>query len=333
MKKTFQAIERRSDVRTAMKIWRAKFGEGAEVTQSMGGTVEWQPGVGIWGHFSSWPRSGGGLRYWNCFGVQRPYYRKNTVIEINPPDGGSDGAMQGVLAVADDGDRWIFHRGRMAVPCKNVTEDDYDAVVKKRRVSIVFADGTEAGCHPVARIDASAVEMRRQMASFVARSRIVRSFYTYGVDAAAEDDAVERAEGSIPELTGSYEVSAQAPKTVERKHGKVWNALVAALDKHGVKHTNQRVGRWGPDLRTLQDAPSLFEIKVTVSAQDLQRGVGQLLLYERLLGKMHHKLLVLPTMPPMEYVAAATDLSVSILTYSQSGSSIVFAPKDLNKLL
>ena len=58
MKKTFQAIERRSEVRAAMKVWRAKFGEGAEVTQAMGGTVEWHPAVGIWDHFSSRPREG-----------------------------------------------------------------------------------------------------------------------------------------------------------------------------------------------------------------------------------------------------------------------------------
>ena len=72
---------------------------------------------------------------------------------------------------------------------------------------------------------------------------------------------------------------------------------------------------------------------MTVSAHDLQRAVGQLLLYERLLGKAHWKVLVLPAMPAGEYVKATENLGLSILTYSKAGKTVAFPAEDLKNLL
>ncbi|WP_369720154.1 hypothetical protein AB8Z38_23500 [Bradyrhizobium sp. LLZ17] len=216
------------------------------------------------------------------------------IVEINPPHGARIKAMQGVIATAPDGSRWILHGGRMSILRAHISEDQFDRSSSMKRVDVRFSDGSIAKYLPVANIDTSFRMLQDQMWAFVAECRRVRVHYSLGAAAAKQDQAVLNAEKSFPEPVGSYHVGPQAARKVKRQHGPVWHALVALLDGLNVRHSNSRVGRWGPDLRTIGNTPILFEIKVTPDASDIQRGIGQLFLYEKLLGRSHRKILVLP---------------------------------------
>ncbi|RVU20118.1 hypothetical protein [Methylobacterium oryzihabitans] len=328
----YAAIEKKSDVCAAMKEWQRKFEEGSDRLPGMQGSIDWHPSLKLWGSFGGWRKGNGAFRYWNAFGMERPNFRQNIIVEINPPDQGSNKIMQGVLALDARQSRWILHKGRLSIPGKGISENEFDLAVSSRRVPVRFSDGTVVECHPVAEIDNSPSAVQRQVAEFVAKCLIVRSFYQFGEKIHEQALNVEDAERSVPELTGFYEIGPQAGRQVERKHGEVWRALVEELDRRNIKHTNGRVGRWGPDLRTIEVDPILFEIKVAISAHDLQCAVGQLLLYEGLLGKSYRKVMVVPWDSGLEnssYIRQIRDLDIMILPYRTRKMGVYFPEKEM----
>jgi hypothetical protein len=133
-------------------------------------------------------------------------------------------------------------------------------------------------------------------------------------------------EGLFPEMPGEYEVGSQEAKTVVKKHPDVWNRLHKEFGSEGVSCSNGRVARWGPDLRTLSKKPILFEIKSTENASELQRAVGQLLLYEKLLKAAHLKVLVYPQSERStdSLKKALESLHIEVLPYSRSGHAVRF---------
>jgi hypothetical protein len=328
----FTAIEAKAQVRNAIKVWREKFAKDAETMNGLGGAPLWHPRLAMWGHFGKWERKDGSDRYWNPFGLSPVRLRQNMIVEINPPANGRDGRMQGVLAHADDGSRWVLHKGQMAISRAHISEAQFDAVSLSKRAPVTFSDGTVIDCHPVANVEADATELQDQIALFVAECRRVRLHYSLGSKVAEQEAAVEAAESSTPELGGSYLVGAQGSKVAFRLHGEVWQSLAKGLDQIGAKHTNGRVGRWGPDLRTVGDKPVLFEIKVATIASDIQCAVGQLLLYERLLKTAHRKVLVLPGALGGHIARTVEELGVEVLLFAQKSRAVNFDLGHLTQL-
>lgn len=329
---TFAAIESESEVRRAVDDWHRKFANGAETIDGLGGKPLWHTRLGMWGYFDKWKRDDGSDRYWNPFGFSPVRLRQNMIVEINPPANGRSNLMQGVLARADSGSRWILHKGRMSIPGAHISEAQFDEASSSKRKAVTFFDGTVIDCHPVANIDARATELQDQIALFVADCRRVRLHHSLGPAVAKQEAAVEAAEASSPELTGSYHVGAQAAKTAFRRHGEVWRALTGALDQIGVKHTNGRVARWGPDLRTVGEGPVLFEIKVTAAASDLQCAVGQLLLYERPLKAGHMKVLVLPAPLDGALATGVQGLGLDVFVFIRRSKVVHFDLQRLRQL-
>jgi hypothetical protein len=144
-----------------------------------------------------------------------------------------------------------------------------------------------------------------------------------GAAAAALEKQVEEAERSHPESDQPYTRGPQDSKLIERRHGKIWKALSAYLERMSIGHNNNRVGRWGPDLVTNEAPNILFEIKCDIQAADMQRGLGQLLLYERMLKKPYRKVLLVPERPTdiMPYLAA---LEIEVSIYERKGRAITF---------
>lgn len=250
--------------------------------------------------------------------------RDNMIVEINPPLRGIPGGVQGVIARDKSGNRWLLHGGRLHPKQVRITETDFDAVYNKPRSEVVFSDGTSRGYHVVANIDSSALKLQHDIAEFVGECHRIRTFYVRGTDEAKLDSNVDRVELSLPESLQPYTRGAQDEKTIERKHAKIWHALTKYLNKRGISHTNERVGRWGPDLRTVKSPHVLFEIKADMEASDLQRGLGQLLLYEAMLGCRHAKILLLPARPPRELAEPISKMGVNIVTFGIKGGTVVF---------
>jgi hypothetical protein len=121
-----EAIEKAVDLRSASRHWQAHFRSGAQTIGVMDGQdVLWHESSGIWGVFAKTQGRRGSERPWNAFG-QKPYqFRSNMIVEINPPAQGADQNLQGAFARDTNGCRWVMHQGRMSVPGRRVTEDDF----------------------------------------------------------------------------------------------------------------------------------------------------------------------------------------------------------------
>ncbi|UFN51598.1 hypothetical protein LPC08_25375 (plasmid) [Roseomonas sp. OT10] len=321
------AMEGAADVRSAVRDWKARFAEGA-ARRPGAEDILLHPDLGLWGHFGSWRG-----RMVNTFGARHDEPGGNRVVEINPPNEGIAPGLQGVLARDAAGRRWVLHKGRMSVPERRISTAEFARLSRTRPVGVRFSDGSEVACHPVADLDAPAGDVQRRMAAYVAECRRVRDIVALGEVAADRNEAVERAERSFPELRGSYEVGAQDARTAHRHHADVWHALVAELDALEVRHGNGRVGRWGPDLRTIGGGAVLFEIKVAATAADLQTAVGQLFLYEKLLEEPHRKVAVLPAGDLGRVEELLASLNVEILPYHRRGRRVSLPRNVLRRIV
>ena len=329
------ATESRRQIRAAITAWRQSFSQGAESLHAgLGGGTYWHPHLGVWGHFRRRARRDGSPRYWNAFGMSPRRLRRNIVVEINPPPAFRYGNMQGVIATDSAGTRYLLHKGQLRIPNRHISAEDFARVTSYESHSVHYSDDHIVNCYAVANIDAASDELQRQVALFVGECERIRRHYGAGRRDPKGDSRAEEAEKNSPELTGTYYVGPQDPKTVERRHGNVWHALTAALDKLGSKHTNQRVAGWGPDLRTFDSSlPLLFEIKSRLTASELQCAVGQLFIYEKLLGKRYKKVLVLPKSLSPELAQAVRQLKLEVLTYREHGEAVNIDTRKLHELI
>lgn len=135
-----------------------------------------------------------------------------------------------------------------------------------------------------------------------------------------------------PEATGEFDVAERAATKGYRLHGNIWKALADALKALKFPHANERVGQYGPDLYTIEAPHLLFEIKSQARPKDLFEGVGQLSIYERLLGKTYRKILVVPpgAAAPLREVVGTLD--IEILEFEAKGPKIGFDAKALRRL-
>jgi hypothetical protein len=332
---SFEAVEDPSAVREAIDIWEDKFRIGAEPLARLGGVVAlWHERLGIWGHFSNRALIGETAnKFSNPFGRDPHRLRQNTIVSINPGMGASPNVV-GLIAIDSNGDRWILHRGRLHPSNVRITEAMFDEAAPTKRASVKFTDTSTVGYHCVANLESDPTVLQAQLAEYIVLCDRVRLYHMAGVEVARQDEKVAIAEGSpSPERQGSYALGPQPAKIAVRRHADVWHALTKALDKLGTRHTNARVGRHGPDLRTIGKSPTLFEIKSDCEARDVQQAVGQLLLYEQFLGVDHRKVLVIPAPLNKQWRAAIANLKLKTLLYSRSGRTVSFEPAELQRVL
>lgn len=322
-------MEDRGSIRTAVRLWCDKFSDGAEQFTYHGLDAFWHASLGVWGAFNDPTGSRQLLSYWNPFGK----IPGAATVEINPPHQGINTNVQGVVARAPDGQRWILHQGRLHPAKRRISEEEFDAVLNRTRTDVGFSNGNVVRYHAVANIDADASAFRSQISVFVSQCEAVRQYYLGGSKAAKKLSSIAAIEGLFPEAPGQYEIGPQEAKSILKKHPDVWHKLHKALEAKGIACANGRVERWGPDLRTLSKRPLLFEIKSTESASEVQRAVGQLLLYEKLLGAPHLKVLVYPQgeKSTNSLREALAKLHIHVLSYSRIGRAIRFEPVTLAK--
>ena len=328
------AIEKRRSVRRSISDLRQSFSSGSQNISGLSDTTYWHPRLGIWGHFRVWKRQDGSDRYWNPFGIVPHLPRKNIIVEINPPPNARLWNMQGVLARTEDRKRWLFHKGRMSIPGRVISEVDFAEVTNLSKCTVTYSDHHSTECYPVANIDAAHSTLQKQIASFVRECQRIRLHYQFGEQVAEQERRILEAEARSPELTDSYRVGPIDARIIQRRHGKVWHALTKAVSSSRRMHTNQRVGRWGPDLVTCDDkTPVLFEIKVGITAADLQRAVGQLFLYEKLLDGRYRKVLVIPKELSKPLASAVQNLDIEILTFRFRNNAVRIDKATLERLI
>lgn len=333
--KEWAAIETKSAIGKAVKDFQTLASEGAEALPGMKGGINWQPDFGIWSYFGKAPaKTLLGWRYWNVFGKMPAKPRSSMLVEINPPQSGLPKGTQGLIATDRTGRRWIFHGGRIHPPGKHVHPKEFERISGRVPVNISFSDNKDRPYFPVAPLDEGGRPLLAALRSFIETCDVVRQHFEFGASEADAERRVAEAEGpSNPEKGGTFIIPPSPGGIGERWHADVWNALVKVLDAKKLKHTNSRVGAYGPDLRTVGAPLVLFEIKTAVTASDIYGAVGQLVLYERILDRSYRKVLVLPSGLRDRFRQALADLGFLIVEYWPSGKTYAFNDKALSKCL
>lgn len=339
------AIERPSELRTALRLWKTKFSEGAEV---IGNARYWHPDLGIAGHF---PMESDERKWWVTFADSCIRFDDNRVVEINPPyKGVIDKRIQGALAKDKNGDRWIMHQGNLRMSRQvggggkrrsaPLTFDEFNVVAKLKRVPVEFSNGKVIEYVRVANLDAPSDELQRTIADYVHLCRRVRIFYEDGEEFARLNAEIELIEGiDRPEVRGKKRLAPHKGKEIDRHHADVYHALRTAVKAQGVPAKSARIRGYGYDLLAHGGSPCLFEIKTTVSSSAVQQALGQLLIYESLIEKVLElsvaKVLVVPD--ERQVASALTPIlakyGIEMLTYRKKGRKIEIDGKGLAKFL
>lgn len=315
------AEERSNAIAQAIADLKRMIRGQAEAIAWRGDYAFWNEEFGYWAYFGKTSADTKlGWRYWNVFGTSPSDFQKNMLVEINPPQAGLAAGTQGLVAVAADGCRWLLHAGRLHPREARVSADLFAEVSGLKPAKVAFSDGEARPYFPVVNLDADARAVQGGLAEFIEHCRIVRIHVQLSPEQAEIERRVREAEGnSKPERTGSYVIPARPPTIAERIHGDVYKELTAALDSRGIKHSNRRVGRYGPDLRTVGRRPVPYEIKTDTTASSIYEAYGQLALYEKLIGTDHAKLMILPGPPPRDLAKAVRALGIGALTYEMVG--------------
>lgn len=324
---------RAAHVDRAVRAWRAALtGEALPWGKN---NVVWNEELGFWSYFgrtdADTPR---GWRYWNIFGTRPRNFRSNMIVEINPPLSEEGRNNQGLIANDAQGNRWILHGGQLHPPGQHVTAAEFAEITGRSARNVLFPDGRTKPYFLVAPLDAGAGELAANLASYVEVCSRVRDSVVFGRDDAAREARVRGAEAmSKPESGGRYIIPARGSVTAERVHGKIWKALVCRLDELGVAHSNARVGRFGPDLRTLATPRLLFEIKTDASPRSVYEALGQLLLYETFLGSPFAKAMVAPASITSAMTAGLKSRGVDVIQFEPAGRGFHFDDRILLRLL
>ncbi len=322
-------IADRRAVKAAVGDWRRKFSHGARIFPGLSGDIYWHEAPGVWGRFTRY-RKTSGEKYWNVFGRLPFRFRSNIVVEVNPPLSSTYRNVVGLVARDDDGKRWMLHRGHLHMSGFNIDAERFRRSVRLASEPVVLSTGDVAPYeyYRVADLDDWPEVVVLQTARFVDECARLRTMYANRSERTSHTPKSGRAKLS-PELTGGYSLPAQEERDAYRWHADVWAALADRIDARGVAHSNGRVGRFGPDLKT---PAHLFEIKSDTAASSVQQGIGQLLLYEALLGRRFRKVLVLPA-PLPAFSGVLNKLKIEVLTYTRKGRSVSFSERELAGLL
>jgi hypothetical protein len=277
----------------------------------------------------AWIKSRGTLNhrgvYWNGLGVQIDSKSLQTeIVQVNPPVSGSPpGNCQGVIAKDKSGAVWILHRGRMNVSLRRVVLSDHPADSQRldvKPVIVTYEDGLQLECFPVARLGDADLAVIEATKRFVEFCRIARTATLEGEEAAE----IQRKTSGFEEPSGTYTVPAREQVVAERIHAEVFVALKKELGARGISHTNEKISLLGPDLYTTGDTePMLFEIKTGNGADDILKAVGQLVVYEQLLGDSRRKIMMLPNAVRPDYRALLEKLAVEIVLYQRKKKDII----------
>ncbi|PCE39815.1 hypothetical protein [Rhizorhabdus dicambivorans] len=331
-----KAVEKAAEVRAAAAQWQKAFRDESRAIGKMDGQdVLWHERLQFWASFGRTKGRNGALRDWNAFGQKPLSFRSNMIVEINQPPRGIDRNLQAVFARDGAGHLWVLHQGRMSVSGSRVTEADFIAATGLQPVKVAFSDGSHGAYHPVARIDGPAALMAEGIGAFIAQCAHARNVKLANGMALPDLEKTKDWEHRFsPEAIGSFEIAAQDARTGNRWHGEIQRALAGALADREVPHSNDRVGQYGPDLFTYGPGPSvLFEIKSGAGAQDIFAAVGQLHIYDHLLGGGYRKVLVVPKGMGAALKGPVAALKIDTVEFHRAGRKIVFDEAALSHCL
>lgn len=256
-------------------------------------------------------------------------------VQLNAPRRAADGLTS--VAVNTIGERILLRQGRLQANPDSSGPVTGEAFRKGAGLSPVpVADRStpqSRDWYVVANLAGPSAGIRRQTAAFVhacARARAA----SLGL---STSDALDTILGS-DEKGGSFfrkPVAARAEQEVIRLQGEVWLALRRRLEAAGIVMNKLRHEE-GYEVDGVIYADSgriLLEIKTGTSAADIYEGVGQLMIYGRLLKLTDHRLvLLLPIGAPSVLLETVADCGIEVHHFedrSDAGGVDIWLSDDL----
>ena len=244
-------------------------------------------------------------------------------VEINAPGAAADPNSLVSVAADTEGRRFVLRQGRLH---PNPDSDGQIEGAKFRTFSglepvIVIGTASKVArdWYVVAAIDGNAEEVRRQTGKIVhacARARLLSKGLVLPPPAPPTLASDEKGGVFIKQAK-----DATAEKEILRLQGEVWLALRRIVERSGFQLVKLRHDAGYEVDGIILAGPSniLVEIKTRASAADIYEGVGQLVLYSRMLGLSdHRRILLLPRKPSATLVTAVEAEGLMISTYDAS---------------
>ncbi|EJL51640.1 hypothetical protein PMI09_04430 [Rhizobium sp. CF122] len=247
-------------------------------------------------------------------------------VEIIAPRAAAD--PNGLVSVAtnEQGRRFVLRQGRLR---PNPDSDGEVEGLRFRRLSELepvavkgVASHIPRDWYVVADIDGSAERIRRQTGDFVhacAKARLRSKGIVLPLPAPptlASDEKggvfLKKARDADPE------------REILRLQGEVWLALRRMVEHSGLQLVKLRhdAGYEVDGIIFAEPSNILIEIKTSASAADIYEGVGQLILYSRMLDLSdHRRILLLPRKPSETLQSAVEAEGMMIFTYDISANA------------
>ncbi len=232
---------------------------------------------------------------------------KRWAVQINEADAPGDANVASAIALGADGRPHLLRQGRLNPPTRE--EQPVLFAEFKRLTGLTpanIANGStkiKRDWYVVTALDVSNEEIRLNTARFVDACVIARSKGEGGGSPA--DLAISAELTAADESGGTYFVGAKAARdaTVVRKwQGEVWTSLAKFLRaKDFIVSKPRPAGRYEVDAEVVREnLRLLFEIKTGSAAADIYSGLGQLLIYAKLMPRLvsYQPVLLLPLCPP-----------------------------------
>jgi predicted RNA-binding protein with PUA-like domain len=245
-------------------------------------------------------------------------------VQINEADSPGDANVTSAVAL-DEGKRpFLLRQGRLNPPTRN--EDPVLYAEFKRLTGLTPADVTngntniERDWYVVTALDVPTEDIRANTGRFVDACVIARS---KGKGAGTPADLAIIAElNAHDETGGTYIVGAQAARdarVVRKWQGEVWTAMAKLLRAQDFAVEKPRpAGRYEVDAEIVRGTCRLLvEIKTGAAATDIYGGLGQLLVYAKLLPRLakYQPVLLLPALPAPPLVKAIEEWGVALCTF------------------
>jgi len=288
--------------------------------------ISYSEELGIW-----WLLDKIETRYWNCFGTDNPTDKKilNIIIEINMPYKGIDNRVSGIWAKDEANNYFLMHNGGIRGGKKNVNKKLFYDNFKGSYENVLIGD-TKRRFAYVTNINSDKVGY--QLAWFVKETQRIKSL----VGLVKSKEHIEDSTGDINndknDITHSYNPEFHGNKTyglpdevnTDNNHGLVIEELKSIIEKHTPYVYNNKLMDLYTIVKNTNTIVKLFELKTTISRQNIYTAIGQLHL-NSISEKPKPKLFfVCPHTIDNDLIKDLNKMDINVLTFKWDNEKPVF---------
>lgn len=249
---------------------------------------------------------------------------KRWAVQINEADTPGDANVTSAIALNEDNRPFLLRQGRLNPPTREeqpVLFTEFRQLTGLRPANVTNGNtNIERDWYVVTALDVSNDEIRTNTARFVDACAIARS-KGKGAGSVADLAVIDELTAG-DETGGTYIVGAQAardPKVVRKWQGEVWTSMAKLLRAKDFTVEKPRpAGRYEVDAEIVRGKRRLLiEIKTSAAAADVYGGLGQLLIYAKLMPRLasYRPVLLLPALPAPPLVKAIDECGVVLCTF------------------